>query len=411
MKQQALEQSIRVNLSWFQNSGIMNPPDGSKGVAERIAILSGGASTEKIHKSFPYQTQLTPDIVTLEHRRPDCCFQTALLFDLAAEAFEDEALKAVADAIIEYLVERCGLRKTDAASPLLHLWGWADPIRRDTCWTDDNAWVGMLLLMLARRGRPELREMGLGVARTLLKECGPFLESVRGGNPISPDDLHLSGMKLNPHWFGLVTMAFAHAAAVDPATDYAAFVQQYHEVVLDGPPADDERSSRPTTTGLPWALSEYAYLALTTSIAAKQFDLPIVADVGRKAADILLRYQEAPGHFRAEHYESPNAPHLADLIYTQNWATLGLYHAAKVFESGDYRAACDRSIEFLLSIQDTSPDPTFAGCWRGMYDTQTNAWGGGDSYEGGAGSIYSGWTNAPISIALLLELTGKDMFA
>ena len=36
-------------------------------------------------------------------------------------------------------------------------------------------------------------------------------------------------------------------------------------------------------------------------------------------------------------------------------------------------------------------------------------WGGGDTLEGGAGSIYTGWTNAPISIGIINELNGKSL--
>jgi hypothetical protein len=45
-----------------------------------------------------------------------------------------------------------------------------------------------------------------------------------------------------------------------------------------------------------------------------------------------------------------------------------------------------------------------------LYDTGPNAWGGGDRYEGGAGSIYSGWTNAPIALSFLFEATDRSLF-
>jgi hypothetical protein len=63
----------------------------------------------------------------------------------------------------------------------------------------------------------------------------------------------------------------------------------------------------------------------------------------------------------------------------------------------------------LLKIQDKSPEKHLHGCWRGMYDLKTKSWGGGDRFEGGANSIYSGWTNAPISIVTAFELLGKSL--
>lgn len=73
-------------------------------------------------------------------------------------------------------------------------------------------------------------------------------------------------------------------------------------------------------------------------------------------------------------------------------------------------AFCDRKFlptarslgEKLVEMQDTSPDLTFHGCWRGMFDCKERTYGGGNCYEGGAGSIYSGWTNAPIALGMLL---------
>ena len=35
-----------------------------------------------------------------------------------------------------------------------------------------------------------------------------------------------------------------------------------------------------------------------------------------------------------------------------------------------------------------------------MFDLTTRQWGGGNHYEGGADSIYTGWTNAPIGWSL-----------
>ena len=66
-------------------------------------------------------------------------------------------------------------------------------------------------------------------------------------------------------------------------------------------------------------------------------------------------------------------------------------------------------LKLLLQIQDTAPEKQFAGCWRGMYDLSTGSWGGGDRYEGGAASIYTGWTNAPISLAICFALRGEAL--
>ena len=66
-------------------------------------------------------------------------------------------------------------------------------------------------------------------------------------------------------------------------------------------------------------------------------------------------------------------------------------------------------LSLLLQIQDTTKKKYLYGCWRGMYDMEKGQWGGGDRFEGGANSIYTGWTNAPISLWLLAEREGKAL--
>lgn len=63
----------------------------------------------------------------------------------------------------------------------------------------------------------------------------------------------------------------------------------------------------------------------------------------------------------------------------------------------------------MVRIQDRTQEHLY-GCWRGMYDLKTKTWGGGDCYKGGANSIYTGWTNAPLSCAIAFEMLGKGSF-
>lgn len=46
-----------------------------------------------------------------------------------------------------------------------------------------------------------------------------------------------------------------------------------------------------------------------------------------------------------------------------------------------------------------------------MYDLRAGEWGGGDLFEGGQNSIYTGWTNAPIALGLLLAADRTSLAA
>ncbi len=397
-------------LAWFQQSGILRPADGFWGVAERLAVLGDAATAEKIRRHFPCATPLAPGVVALEHRRADCCFETAFLFDTAAEVLDLPACRGVADRLIEFLLARTRLQVRDPGHPCRGLWGWATPFRQEEYWVDDNAWCTLLLLKLSGRGRPELRPHGIQAARTLFRHMRTGQRAWYGGDAAPMPEaaaVPLHGLRFNPHWSGLACMAFAHASAADPETPYAEVFEPYFEQVLKGPLRSDPNRARHLppagVSGRNWTLSEYAYLGLCAAVVARRFPRSSAAGAAEAAGTVLLREQQPDGHFPAEHAEAPAAPHLADLIYTDNWAVLALQHLWHWSGRPEYREAARRSLAFLAAIQDQSATPLFRGCWRGLFDTRSGAWGGGDLYEGGAGSIYSGWTNAPIGWAFLAE--------
>ncbi|MBI3987004.1 MAG: hypothetical protein HY343_08800 [Lentisphaerae bacterium] len=401
---------VTRNLNWFLKSGVMRPADGFWGVAERLLVVTGNEAIARVNEVFTVQTRLGPDCVVLEHRRADCVMEVAYLFDVAAEVLARPALRRVADNLLDYLFHRSGLRVTESDSPYRDLWGWSNPVHmRCRFWTDDNAWVAALALALAERGREECREVGIAAARRMREHIAAYFENRRVNGPDAPPPPNaMHGLRLNPHWLGLMTLAFAWAARADRETDYASVVREYYRIVLDGPPASDPKS-RGRISGLPWTLSEYAYLSLCGSVAASVFRFDEVSRAARAAADLMVQHQQKTGHIPAEHCEAPAGAHLADLIYTQNWATLGLYHAWRVFGDDRYRLALDRSLRLLARLQDRSPEPAFRGCWRGMVDTQAGRWGGGDRYEGGQNSLYTGWTNAPIAWAFLFQAGGGSL--
>ena len=115
------------------------------------------------------------------------------------------------------------------------------------------------------------------------------------------------------------------------------------------------------------------------------------------------------GNIPAEHYEAPCGSQLVDFIYTVNWALLAMQQFKFVSNNAEADAAYKKLLDLVLNLQDDSSDKRFAGCWRGMYDLEHRQWGGGSVIEGGADSIYSGWTNVPIALAIWCELTQQPL--
>jgi hypothetical protein len=408
---QQLTEAVKNNLNWFLNSEIMRPNDGFWSVAERIAVDISDETMAEINTNFPCQTQLDERTIVLQQRRADCAVETAMMFDLADEYFKDDKYRKIAQNIVDFLVNRSAMYIFDKKAKSASLWEWAMP-KTANCWTDDNSWVVIGLLFLSSRGYGDnLKEMAVSTADAMHKHAIDYFDFIEKNGlveyPEGSDTMH--GLRLNPHWLGLLTMALSLADEAQGTNKYHEVIRKYYEKVLDGPPEYDERSCCQTESGVDWSISEYAYLALVGTITAKVYSDEYIAGVANHAGNILLAKQKADGHFASNHFETPEGEQYADLVYTQNWATLALQHLALYFpDNKDYRNSFEKSAKFLLRIQDNSDSLFFKGCWRGMYDCDAGKWGGGNKYEGGEGSIYSGWTNAPISISFLFELSSKS---
>ena len=198
-----------------------------------------------------------------------------------------------------------------------------------------------------------------------------------------------------PHWGALACMALAKVYQENHGRKYADTVKRYHEYM----------ASRAEE----FIVSEQAYAIIGACAAYRYTGDEYYRKLAERFAHLVMKKMDADGNIPAEHYEAPAGKHLVDTIYTVNWALLGMQALAAVSE--EFKPVYEKLLGLILKIQDPSPEKQFNGCWRGMYDMKTRTWGGGDRFEGGAGSIYSGWTNAPISSAIALDLLDRNLFA
>lgn len=396
-----LETAVRNNLNWFLTSGIMDPGDGSWGVAERLTVAEGRA-LEQMRFSFPAWTDLS-DCRVIEQRRADCNFETALLFLLADKIFHDGGYAAVAEKLLSFLYCRSGLLNRGNPAYPDGSWNWSHICRESVVYYDDNAWCVFLPLAMARL-RPDLdRKLELShwariLSEELLKAFGRGIGSPSPTVPGAwedPEGIWRGRLNL-PHWGSLVVMALSRAAVAFEDIRPEPEIRRYHRHLQ-------------TTLG-ELSASEYGYAVLGAASAFHAFGLEEDRLLAVRAGEkILSRMDPETGNLPAEHYEAPCGNRLVDTIYTLNWSFLALQLLTALTGEEKFRRAKEKQLALLLRIQDPGPSPRFRGCWRGMYDLDRAAWGGGDCVEGGAGSIYSGWTNAPIATGMLLEIAGKSL--
>lgn len=390
------EKSLLRTWNWFRNSGVMLPADGTWGVAERIILTSGNSALEKTLDSFPAWT-LSKNHCIIEQRRADCNMQTAYLFLKLHEQFGSTLypFRETAGNILDFLYFKSGLLHRNGPGNFPGCWEWSHIKFSNTIYFDDNAWMVTLPLKIARKfpaldKKYEMSRYALLLADTLAEEAPLYLNDTPPEKSAFPfrGNIHL------PHWGSLVCMALAEAYRKEPKEEYLSFIDLYEDFLL-------EKNSN--FTGSEFA---YAILGATSSFyVAKREKSRKVAEFF--ARNLLDRMDPHSGCIPSEHYEAPSGKALADTIYTINWAVLALQNMARLDDC--CQEPFQKLLTLLLNIQDTSRAKYLQGCWRGMFDLENNQWGGGDRYEGGANSIYTGWTNAPIAWAMVFDLLRSSL--
>ena len=319
--------------------------------------------------------------------------QSAFMHLLMHELSGGAETYSTAHNILSFLFFRSGLLQRSKNVKLDGAWNWSH-IKTDLAlWFDDNAWMATLMLKIADH-HPELerefalKEWGLKLVRLL---AGAFPRYFAEKNS-DEGGFRWQGELRQPHWGSLVCQALAAGLAHSPVREWCEIIDGYHRFLLEAP-----GSFTPSDCA-------YALLGATASFAARHDDLS--GKTARTFADELVSQMDrSTGNLPSRHCETLCGEHLTDTIYTMNWATLAMQNMRRI--DPKYTDASEKMLSLLLRIQETAPEPWLHGCWRGLYDLESGTWGGGDRFEGGAASIYTGWTNAPISIAFLLAREGR----
>lgn len=393
-----LKASLEKTASWYENSGVMLPPDGSWGVAERVLLTDNNETKQKTFDAFPAWTHHEHYSI-IEQRRADCNMEAAFLFLLMGDALESEKYRKLGESLLHYLYFRSGLLMRHATIPGYQpgVWQWSHIKWQPCVYWDDDAWMCALQLMVARRW-PELDarfDMTTWAMKLAHVMADAFLDCFDDEYDLAKTPNWAGNLKL-PHWGSLVVLALALAYREEADAKFADAIDRYHRYL--------QKNADSFTT------SEYGYAIMGAVQSMVVRDDALSKEIAERFGAKLLNHMDMKtGNIPAQHYEAPVGEHLADTIYTLNWAILALQELRVYGAQGQYAEAFDKLLALLLKIQDSAPEPWLNGCWRGMYDMKAQSWGGGDCYEGGANSIYTGWTNAPIPWAVVNELLGKTL--
>ena len=405
-----LVNALKNSLAWFDNSNIMMPVDGSWGVAERIFTGQDPELRQRVMINFNSYTPYD-DALIVESRRPDCNFQLAYLELCAGKLLQDKHCTQLAQSLLDFLYFRSGMLSRGASSALapVGVWNWSHTQWKSKVFFDDNAWCLMLGCLISSESpdlaaRYEMEKYNCALATAMREGMERCLDA---GEPILCEDSYDPqstwwGRIYLPHWGGLASAALAVAAAYLPmetseADKMQKLVRRYMKYI-------DSAINTFNASEL-----SYALLGSSIVLGLQQGDEFLSGLTDKLFQKLAGKMDPVSGNIPAEHYEAPCGSQLVDFIYTVNWALLALQQFRFVCNSTEADAAYKKLLDLVLDLQDDSSDKRFAGCWRGMYDLEHRQWGGGSVIEGGADSIYSGWTNVPIALAILGELTQQPL--
>ena len=397
------KETVKRNLSWFRNSGVL-VDEGRMGVHERVWLLS------KEHPLVNGNRLLEDGI--FKYRRVDCALETAVMFALADEWFQGNGYKEIAANLLRFTQEH-PFQEAREEHPEFGLYAHGltfehalplkffldrDPVvkfyRDGLCfwnkkWVDDNSWAVILPLYL--RAKTDL------VDNATLKNAFITAEALLDKEEILKkySKGQLDGV---PHWGGMRSMALAYVY-------FYTKDQRFRDGAIKSLQKDFEiiENFRNGKTKQPYDLSNCGYFVMQASAVLKSTQDKDVERALETVVNYLISRQSEVGHWPGEWWEGSSGDDIADLVYGQNWATLGLQAYAYVVGHSRAQLSYEKSLKFLAGIQNSSDFPRTNGVWLGSYDVKRKIFGGEDRKEGGPSCGYTGWTNAPINIAFIVD--------
>lgn len=396
-----IEKTIEKGVNWFLNSGILPKNDGSLGVYENVHSI---------------RSDISKDL------RPDCHAHTALMFYLYGEYTKDSKWINMSASLLTYLFD-AGYQDDDSNSVTYGFWKWFQSPRSkpDQIFSDDNSWVALVLLYLYRKtGNDEYKKRGLLTAYALLNtqnvnglrpECIREQELIDNGIAYFQNSTEAS---MNPHFEAVVHAAFIQAYYVSNDKKFLQAAYKGTLTLLNN--KEKMKFMYSKTAGYSRFLLSLAQLYAVTK-----------DEVIRKGLDEIIDYLSGHQHELGgiEEADNPdpdrygtedtgvfrlNNEGIADQLYTNNFLSVNAWEAVKATGDLDFKNFHENIVEFISSIQISSPRHEFDGGWMRSFHLNRGEYFGNNGDTGwGAYVIESGWTNAIILSGLLLKELNQSL--
>ncbi len=437
-------QAVRCGLAWYRNAQMIVHPS----VVEKLA---GKTQVESLTNTTPMGdgrhgaleavlSVIHPDgsqrISTVQ--RGDCVCETAMALSLGGKLLNDAAYSAAGRNLLDYWMFTSPARKGERADPThgaygLIAWGVTNQAWYKANYGDDNARV-MLGTLAAAAIHNESRwdEAVMMCLLANLRTTGK--KGFRGGR------IDLGALKNG--WKPFFERTHIHLSPHYESYLWACFLWAYAQtgdsLFLDRAKRALHLTMRHYTDGWRWTnglAQEKARILLPLAWLVRVEDTVEHRAMLQKAVSGLLKLQAPCGAIREElgipgrgQYPPPgsnraygtneasliaqNGDPVADLLYTNNFAFLGLHEAAAATGDKEIRAAEDKLAQFLSRIQVRSEThKQLDGGWFRAFDFgRWEHWGCNADHGWGAWAIESGWTQGWITSVLSMRRLSTSLW-
>jgi len=384
--------------------------DGSEGV------LEGYSSTIRRDGSQPMRYAV----------RDDCTTEVAMLLatDAAVNGRPENARRAAH--LVDYIFDKSGLAagpRADPQSPSFGLVGWALDLP-GAYWGDDNARA--LLAVGAVAALAGERRWDEPLARTILANFRT--SGVNGFRPSCVEEKGLQAQGWKAYWTSRHVHYSPHMQAWIWACNFWAYQQTRFEPLLTRSKVGMHLTMQAYPSQWDWVVRsgtiERSRLLLPLAWLVRVDDTPEHRRWLRQIAQDLIALQDRTGAIREVIGDGgPGIPSNAaygtnetsliqtdgdpvcDMLYSCNFALIGLHEAAAATGDSFYTEAEERLARFLCRIQARSEDhPELDGAWYRAFDFRRwDYWASSADWEWGPWCTETGWSQPWIASTLALR--------
>ncbi|WDI41491.1 hypothetical protein [Bremerella sp. P1] len=449
LPENAEREALRRGADWFVKSGLLLTEKSLETSREKIAI-SEVAHSKAFRNELGdgrfgmlegFDSGILPDGSQRVRviQRSDCISETAMGLGIAGDVINNEQLSTIAKNLQEYLYLRSGAvhgERGDPSHPSYGMiaWGVSNDAWKRANYGDDIARV--LLASMATEAATDDHRWNPYISRAVvagLRTTGPL-----GFKPGRIDQNQLA----SNGWQHYLKQASIYPSPHFQCYLWACYLWAYEQ-------SGDELLLERARTGMRIMMSRYpdewrwtngiqqerARMLLPLAWLIRVDDRPEHRRWLRQIAEDLIACQDASGAIREElgrldrgaypphrnnesfgAHEAPliheNGEPICDLLYTTNFAFLGLHEAAAATGDEFYRDAEDKLAAFLCRIQTKSEaHPELDGAWMRAFDFHRwEFWGSNGDAGWGAWSIESGWTQGWIVAVLGMRQANKSLW-